>query len=134
MPGYLMMLKIANNSPSRYTINFSNLFKNWDLINQYLWGKIIKTIKQEIQFKFTLNLNIVTEGSNEENRLDILKKKLYPCLTFEVTSLLSTQILDKKLILEKVVYILMLKRVNKKIQFIGLIWGILVYYFNIFLM
>jgi len=28
MPGYLMMLKIANNSPSRYIINFSNLFKN----------------------------------------------------------------------------------------------------------
>jgi len=82
MPGYLMMLKIANNSPSRYTINFSNLFKNWDLINQYLWGKIIKTIKQEIQFKFTLNLNIVTEGSNEENRLDILKKKIVSLLDF----------------------------------------------------
>lgn len=71
IPGYLIILKIANNSPSRYVINFSNLFKNWDLINQYLWGKIIKIIKQDIQFKLRLILNIVTEGSNEENRLDI---------------------------------------------------------------
>ena len=69
-----MTLKIANNSPSRYTINFSNLFKNWDLISQYLWGKIIKIIKQDIQFKLRLNLNIVTDGSNDENRLDIFKK------------------------------------------------------------
>lgn len=28
IPGYLIILKIANNSPSRYVINFSNLFKN----------------------------------------------------------------------------------------------------------
>ena len=69
-----MILKIANNSPSRYTINFSNLFKNWDLISQYLWGKIIKIIKQDIQFRLRLNLNIVTDGSNDENRLDIFKK------------------------------------------------------------
>lgn len=64
---------MANSSPSKYIINFSVLLENWELTNQYLWGKIIKITKQESQFKFKLNLSIVTEGSNDENKLDIVK-------------------------------------------------------------
>lgn len=72
-----MVLKIAKSSHSKYIINFSILFENWELISQYLWGRISRTIKQDSQFKPKLKLNIVTQGSKDENKLDIFKVQIY---------------------------------------------------------
>jgi len=39
--------------------------------NQYIWGKIIRTIIIENQFILIFILIITIEGSNEENKFDI---------------------------------------------------------------
>jgi len=73
VPGKTNIPKTADSSSDTNCIIFFNVFLNCESINQNLWGIKKIQILADTQFKGSLLIKILTFGSNDENKLVIIK-------------------------------------------------------------
>ena len=71
VPGIVISPKTEFNSFFKYKIIFKKDFDNWELTNQYIWGKKKTQINTENQFIIILIEKILILGSNDENKFII---------------------------------------------------------------
>ena len=124
----LSLPKTDLSSIRRFAYTMSNVLENWDFWSQNNLGKINSDNKLEAQLRPKLSEKILILGSNEEKRLDILNIKLYILCPGFGSILRNYQLsiksnfyrIQAKGQKEK-------KKIKRKSQFMGLIWGIIIY-------